>query len=260
MTGAQKLHLTFLGTGTSSGVPMIGCECAVCKSTDCKDKRLRSSVLIRSKDTTVVIDTTPDFRQQMLRIDNKVLDGVVYTHAHKDHIAGLDDVRAYNFFQRKDMPLYATTATQKELKREFNYAFAEKKYPGIPQLALHTIQKNVPFTIGDITFLPIEVWHHKMPVMAFRIKDFAYVTDANFITEDQMQQLKGIKTLVITALRKEKHISHFTLQEAMLIAEELGAQHVYFTHLSHQLGKHSDINFELPSHMQLAYDDLKLTI
>lgn len=256
----QQLHITFLGTGTSSGVPMIACDCKVCKSTNEKDKRLRSSILIRTAQTTVVIDTTPDFRQQMLRLNNHKLDAVVFTHSHKDHIAGLDDVKAYNYFQKKDMLLYADLFTQNELKREFYYAFAENKYPGVPDLILKTVKKNTPFTIGDIPFLPIEVWHYKMPVQAYRIGNFAYITDANFIESDQMDLLKGLKILVISALRKEKHISHFTLSEAISIAEKLQVEKAYFTHISHQLGLYETIQKELPPHMNLAYDGLELVI
>lgn len=254
----QNLKITFLGTGTSSGVPMIACNCEVCRSQNPKDKRLRSSILIESQQTTIVIDTTPDFRQQMLRIDNQKLDAVVYTHSHKDHIAGLDDVKAYNYFQKKDMPLYADELTQEQLKREFYYAFAEHKYPGVPQLVMHTIEKNIPFTIGDITILPVDVWHYLLPVKAFRVNDFAYITDANLIDDDQMNLLKGIKTLVISALRKEKHISHFTLSEAIDIAEKLKVEEAYFTHISHQLGKYDAIEKELPANMHLAYDGLEI--
>ncbi len=256
----KHLKITFLGTGTSSGVPMIACDCAVCTSSDTKDKRLRSSILVQSESTHVVIDTTPDFRQQMLRINNKKLDAVVYTHAHKDHIAGLDDVKAYNYFQKKDMLLYADAFTQEELRREFYYAFAENKYPGVPDLILQTVTKNKSFTVGDIDFLPIEVWHYLLPVLAYRIGSFAYITDANRIEEDQLELLKGTETLVVSALRKEKHISHFTLAEAIELVEKLEVKQAYFTHISHQLGLHNEIEKELPSNMHLAYDGLTLYV
>lgn len=255
----SKTKITFLGTGTSSGVPMIGCDCDVCNSSNSKDNRLRSSILIQTETTSVVIDTTPDFRYQMLRSHNKKLDAVVFTHAHKDHIAGLDDVRAYNYFGKKSIPLYANTATQEALLREFAYAFSEHKYPGVPEIYFETINDAV-FTIGDIDFLPIKVFHLKMQVLGFRFKNFTYITDANFIADEEKEKIKGSEVLVLNALRKEKHISHFTLQEAIDLGNELQVNQVYFTHISHQLGKHDDINKELPSNMQLAYDGLQLTI
>ncbi len=256
----SSMQITFLGTGTSSGVPMICCDCEVCRSENLKDKRLRSSILIESATTTVVIDTTPDFRQQMLRINNKKLDAVVYTHAHKDHIAGLDDVRAYNFFQKKPMQLYADALTQNGLKREFDYAFSDHKYPGVPELEMHTIEKNKTFITGDIAFLPVEAWHYLLPVKAFRIGNFAYLTDVNKIEDDQLELLKGTETLVVTALRKQKHISHFTLSEAVALAETLEVKQAYFTHISHQLGLHEAVENELPPNMHLAYDGLQLQI
>lgn len=251
--------VTFLGTGTSSGVPMICCDCEVCTSTDTKDKRLRSSILVQSATTTFVIDTTPDFRYQMLRINNKQLDAVLFTHPHKDHVAGLDDIRAYNYFQKKPMELFANALTQETLFREFQYAFAEKKYPGIPQINLHTID-NTPFIIGDIPVTPIEVLHLHMPVLGFRIGDFTYITDANNIADTEKEKIKGSNILVLNALRQEKHLSHFTLSEAVDLANELNIPTIYFTHMSHQLGLHQSINEQLPSNMQLAYDGLKLHI
>ena len=196
------ITVTFLGTGTSSGVPMICCDCEVCTSTDTKDTRLRSSILVQSANTTFIIDTTPDFRYQMLRINNKKLDAVLFTHPHKDHVAGLDDIRAYNYFQKKPMDIFANTLTQETLFREFQYAFAEKKYPGIPQINLHTID-NASFMIGDIPVTPIKVLHLKMPVLGFRMGDFTYITDANSIDDAEKEKIKGSKVLVLNALRKE---------------------------------------------------------
>lgn len=256
----QKIRITFLGTGTSSGIPMICCPCKVCQSTNTKDKRLRSSILVESATTTIVIDTTPDFRYQMLRINNKKLDAVLFTHAHKDHIAGLDDVRAYNYFQEKEMQLYATEPTIIALKREFAYAFADEKYPGIPDLALNIIHHNEAFTVGDIHITPIQVWHHKMPVLAFRINNFTYITDANRIDDDELKKIEGTKTLVINALRKETHISHFTLNEAIEISRQLHIKQTYLTHISHQLGLHDIINNELPKNISLAYDELVIEV
>ena len=254
-----NLKITFLGTGTSSGVPMIACDCEVCQSVDKKDKRLRSSILVASNNTTLVIDTTPDFRYQMLRTNTKKLDAVVFTHPHKDHIAGLDDVRAYNFFSGNPMQLYANELTANAIKKEMHYAFAEQKYPGVPNLILNNIDENI-FTVGDIVLQPIKVWHLYMPVLGFRMGDFTYITDANKIDDIQKQKIEGSKILVLNALRKEKHISHFALSEAVALAQELEIPEVYFTHISHQMGKQIEVNNELPKHIQLAYDGLVLNI
>ncbi len=256
---STDLRITFLGTGTSTGIPMIACPCAVCHSTDKKNKRLRTSILIQSATTTIVIDTTPDFRYQMLRINNTKLDAVLFTHPHKDHIAGLDDVRAYNFFQQKTMDVYANALTAEALKKEFAYAFAEKKYPGIPQIDLHIIDET-PFVIGDIPVQPFRVWHHKMPVYGFRFKDFTYITDANRIDEPVKKIIENSKVLVLNALRNEQHISHFTLKEAVELANELNVQQAYFTHISHQLGLHEFVDKSLPPGFHLAYDGLQISV
>ncbi|BAV09074.1 phosphoribosyl 1,2-cyclic phosphate phosphodiesterase [Filimonas lacunae] len=252
---SPSLRITFLGTGTSSGVPMIGCHCPVCTSADAKDKRLRSSVLVETPATTFVIDTTPDFREQMLRIGNEKLDAVLFTHPHKDHTAGLDDIRPYNFFQQKAMEVYANAMTINQLKVEFAYVFAEHKYPGIPDINLHEIDLT-PFTIADVTITPILVWHHKLPVYGFRIGDFTYITDANRIDDAEKEKIKGSSVLVVNALRREQHISHFTLDEAVALTEELHIPKAYFTHISHQLGTHVAVEEELPAHIRLAYDGL----
>lgn len=254
-----QLKITFLGSGTSSGVPMIACECPVCTSTDKKDKRLRSSILVQSANTTLVVDSTPDFRYQMLRANVKHLDAIIFTHPHKDHIAGLDDVRAYNFFTHRPMEIFANEMTQEVIIREFPYAFADTKYPGVPEIHLNTIAFDA-FTVGDIPIQPILVWHMKMPVLGFRFGDFTYITDANRIDEPEMQMIRGSKAVVLNALRKEPHISHFTLDEAVAIVKELQVPQAYFTHISHQLGKHADVNNELPPGMELAYDGLSFII
>jgi phosphoribosyl 1,2-cyclic phosphate phosphodiesterase len=256
---APPLTITFLGTGTSSGVPMIACECEVCRSTDPKDKRLRSSILVESAKTRFVVDTTPDFRYQMLRQQVKHLDAVLFTHPHKDHIAGLDDVRAYNFHQEQPMPIYANQMTIDALMREFAYAFADKKYPGVPNLELNSIGME-SFFIGDIPVQPILVWHLKMPVFGFRFGDFTYITDANRIEENEKEKIKGSKVMVLNALRKEKHISHYTLDEATALVEELKVPEAYFTHISHQLGKHENVESDLPEGIHLGYDGLKLNL
>lgn len=254
-----SLKITFLGTGTSSGVPMIGCGCEVCTSPDKKDKRLRSSILVQSASTTLVVDTGPDFRYQMLRADVKHLDAVLFTHPHKDHVAGLDDVRAYNFFSHKAMDVYANALTQEGLKREFSYVFAAHKYPGIPQLNLKTIT-SASFTVGDITVMPVYIWHLHMPVLGFRFGSFTYITDANRIDDNEKEKITGSAILVVNALRKQKHISHYNLQEAVALARELKVDQAYFTHISHQLGRHGPVSDELPPGIFLGYDGLELFI
>ncbi len=253
------LTITLLGTGTSTGVPMIACQCPVCTSTDPRDKRLRSSIMVQSPTTTIVVDTTPDFRYQMLREDVRRLDAVLFTHPHKDHIAGLDDVRAFNFFMEQDMQVYANQMTIDALMREFAYAFADKKYPGVPSLELNSITLD-PFTIGDIPVTPIMVWHLKMPVYGFRFGNFTYITDANRIEDGEKEKIKGSEVMVVNALRKEKHISHFTLDEAIALSQELQLPKAYFTHISHQLGKHKDIEQFLPSSIFLGYDGLVIQV
>jgi phosphoribosyl 1,2-cyclic phosphate phosphodiesterase len=254
---SPSLKISFLGSGTSSGVPMIACPCPVCHSSDIKDKRLRSSVLVESSTTRIVVDTTPDFRYQMLREHVNKLDAVLFTHPHKDHIAGLDDIRAFNFFSGKPMPVFANEMTQEVIIREFPYAFTDFRYPGVPEIQLNTIATD-PFMIGDIRVIPIQVWHLKMPVLGFRFGQFTYITDANRIEESEKQKIHGSRILVLNALRIEKHISHFNLDEAVAMARELGVSEAYFTHISHQLGKHADVMAGLPEGIELAYDGLKL--
>lgn len=253
------MKVTFLGTGTSQGVPVIACNCEVCKSTSSKNQRLRSSILIESDEKTVIIDTGPDFRQQMLREHVQKLDAVVFTHEHKDHIAGMDDIRAFNYKQQSAMDVYASERVQKALKMEYHYIFSDFKYPGIPLINMHTIGHE-SFAIGDIDLMPIEVIHFKLPVLGFRVKDFTYITDAKTITEEEKDKIKGSKILVLNALQREKHISHFTLAEAIAFAQEIKADKTYFTHISHKLGKHEDVSNELPDDIELAYDGLQFEI
>ncbi len=253
------MEFTFLGTGTSQGVPIIACQCAVCQSINPNDKRLRTAGMIRSSTTTVVIDTGPDFRQQMLREKVGALDAVVFTHQHKDHVAGLDDVRAFNYLQKRDMPIYANEGTIERLKMEFSYAFGENQYPGVPKLLIEEIDETA-FCVGDIDFQPIPVWHKDMKVLGFRIGTFAYITDANLIPESSMKLLEGVDTLVLNALRRTPHYSHFTLEEAIGVATEIGPKQAYFTHISHLLGSHDEVSAELPDWIALAYDGLKISI
>jgi phosphoribosyl 1,2-cyclic phosphate phosphodiesterase len=254
------MEITFLGTGTSQGVPVIACNCKVCKSNDLKDKRLRTSVMISFNNKNIVIDTGPDFRQQMLRENVQHLDAILFTHEHKDHIAGLDDIRAFNYQTKKDMPIYATKQVQIGLKKEFHYIFSNFDYPGIPKVNLQTINHNKPFELFNNNITPIEVMHYKLPVTAYRINNFTYITDANYISEAEKEKIKGTDVLVINALRKEKHISHFTLDEALELINEIKPKKAYLTHISHLLGKHQDISKELPENVFLAYDGLKIKV
>lgn len=238
---------------------MIACNCQVCTSPDKKDKRLRTSIFVESPSTSIVVDTTPDFRYQMLRNNIRKLDAVLFTHPHKDHTAGLDDVRAFNFFHDQPMQIYANQLTIGALTREFAYAFADKKYPGVPNLQLNAIGLQ-PLTIGDISIIPVQVWHLKMPVLGFRFGDFTYITDANRIDDSEKEKIRGSKILVVNALRKEKHISHYTLDEAVQLVQELGVPTAYFTHISHQLGRHAEVESSLPEGIHLAYDGLVVSV
>lgn len=252
------MKVTFLGTGTSQGIPMISCPCPVCTSASKKDNRLRSSVWIETSEASIVIDSGPDFRYQMLRSRVNKLDAIVFTHGHKDHIAGLDDIRAYNYFTGRPVAVYATEETQQALRREFAYIFADYNYPGIPQISLHTIDAQTPFSVCGIEFIPIRVLHYKLEVLGFRIGDFTYITDANYISPAELEKAKGSSALVLNALRHEPHISHYTLNEAIEVAGQIGARDTWLTHISHQLGRHDDVDPGLPGGIHLAYDGLVL--
>ncbi|WP_028526094.1 MBL fold metallo-hydrolase [Runella limosa] len=251
--------ITLLGTGTSSGIPLIGCRCDVCRSLDYRDKRLRVSVYVETQGKCFVIDTGPDFRQQMLREDITQLDAVIFTHQHKDHTAGLDDVRAFNFLQNKDMPVYGRLQVLEQLKREFEYVFADYRYPGIPRLQLHEIT-NTPFDVLGVTFTPIDVLHHRLPVFGFRIGNFAYLTDVNHIPEAELAKLQNLDVLILGALQRETHISHFNLQQAIDVVSILKPKVTYFTHLSHKMGRHAEVEKELPAHIRLGFDGLKIKL
>jgi len=253
------LKITFLGTGTSTGIPIIGCSCPVCRSMDFRDVRLRTSVHLQIDDLSLVIDTSPDFRQQILTHRITKLDAVLFTHAHRDHTAGLDDVRPFNFFQKKDMPIYGSKAVLDNLRMVFSYAFAEKKYPGVPALESFEIE-NKPFKINDLEIIPILGLHAQMPVFGFRIGDFSYITDMNFMEETEKAKLKNSKILVLNALREEPHHSHFSLPEAIAIAQEVEAEQTYFTHISHAMGLHKTVESKLPENIRLAYDGLQISL
>lgn len=250
------MKITMLGTGTSQGVPVIACDCRVCVSSDERDKRLRCSVLLSFGNENYCIDSGPDFRQQMLRAKVKTLSGIIFTHEHKDHVAGLDDVRAFNYREQKDMNIYCSASVETALRREFHYAFAENRYPGVPSLNMVPID-NKPFNLPNgIEIIPIQVMHYKMPVLGFRIGDFTYITDAKTISEDEKKKIRGTQILVVNALRKEEHISHFNLKEALAFIAEMKPEKAYLTHISHLFGTHEEILSELPPNVYPAYDGL----
>jgi phosphoribosyl 1,2-cyclic phosphate phosphodiesterase len=253
------LKVTFLGTGTSQGVPVIACPCAVCHSSNPKDKRLRSSIMIEDKGNVFVIDSGPDFRQQMLRENVKKLDAIIYTHEHKDHTAGMDDVRAFNYVNDAPVNLYATERVQQALRKEFAYVFSGEDYPGIPKIKFHTIISE-PFEINGTRFIPIEVFHMNLPVLGFRVGNFTYITDANRIPEKEMKKIAGSEVIVLNALRREKHISHFNLEEAIDVLEKLSPKKAFLIHISHQLGLHDEVDKELPAFIRCAYDGLSIEV
>lgn len=253
------MRVTFLGTGTSQGVPVIGCTCEVCRSLDFRDKRLRTSILVEIHNQCFVVDTGPDFRQQMLREQVRHIDAVIFTHAHRDHTAGLDDVRAFNYLQQMEMPVYGTQQVLDQLKVEYAYAFVKDYYPGIPRLGLHAIDGKA-FDVNGVSFLPLPVMHLHMPVMGFRIENFSYITDAKYIPPETIEKLKGTEILVLNALQREEHISHFNLAEAMEMVEAIRPRQTYLTHISHRMGLHADVDNELPDHVSLAFDGLKILV
>ncbi|MBK9489064.1 MAG: MBL fold metallo-hydrolase [Haliscomenobacter sp.] len=254
--------VTLTGTGTSQGVPVLGCDCEVCQSTDLRDKRLRTAALLSWGDTTVAFDCGPDFRQQMLAAGTQHLDAILMTHEHNDHVVGLDDVRPFNFKQGGEMPVFATEKVQKELKTRFAYVFAEgdKRYPGAPMVSLITIDKNTVFSIKGLSFLPVELMHGKLPILGFRVGDFAYLTDVHHIEATEIHKLQNLHTLVINALHHTEHYSHLNLNEALDLIHQLKPQHSYLTHMSHRMGKHAEINKTLPAGVELGYDGLQIRI
>ena len=254
------MKITFLGTGTSQGVPVIACKCDTCQSDDPKDKRLRSSVLIENDGDIFVIDAGPDFRQQMLKFNVERLDAILLTHEHKDHTGGMDDVRAYNYLQKRPMPIYCEERTANALKLEYHYVFAKERYPGIPEFDIRLIDDKNPFRVGNTTITPIRVMHHKLPVLGFRIKNFAYITDANYISDEELKKLEGVEVMVLNALRKEKHISHFTLNEAIEVIKKINPQQGILTHISHLMGKHNEVSNILPTNIIFSFDGLEINL
>lgn len=253
------MKVTFLGTGTSQGVPVIACDCPVCSSLDYRDKRLRSSIHLEIEGKSLVVDTGPDFRQQMIREKIDRLDGVLFTHEHKDHTGGLDDIRSYNFLQKKDMPIYGTKKVLNQIKREFAYIFEEVKYPGVPSVITHEIV-NEPFSAEGIPVVPIQVLHYRLPVFGFRFGDFTYITDAKYIDDTELEKIKGTKVLVLNALQQTHHLSHFTLEEAIQLVNLIKPETTYFTHISHKLGTHQEVEKTLPPNIHLAFDGLKISL
>ena len=253
------MRITFLGTGTSQGVPVIACNCEVCRHGITKDKRLRSSILIETDENVFVVDAGPDFRQQMLRENVTRLDGILVTHRHKDHIAGMDDVRSFNWFAKRPMDVYATLKDQERIIEEYSYAFSKSAYPGVPKYNLITIGDE-PFKLGGVEIKPLKVLHMKMEILGFRIGDFAYITDTNYIPGSVIPDLLDCKVVVVSALRNEKHVSHYNLEEAVKVLEFIRPEKAYLTHLSHLMGFHEEVEKKLPDFISVAYDGLKLDL
>jgi phosphoribosyl 1,2-cyclic phosphate phosphodiesterase len=252
----QKVR--FLGTGTSQGIPVIGCDCEVCQSLDARDKRLRCSVLVESEEAKIVVDIGPDFRTQMINAQTKVLDAVLLTHEHNDHIIGMDDIRPFNFRQGRPMEIYGLSRVIADVRERFGYVFSEKPYPGAPRIVTREMKAGEVISIKDLSIQSLEVYHGKLSILGFRIEDFAYLTDVKYLPDSTLQGLSGLNTLVLSALHHREHHSHLTLAQAVELAQKIGARRTYFVHMSHFMGLHKSIDKELPDNMCLAYDGLEL--
>ncbi len=250
------MRLTFLGTGTSQGVPVIACHCRVCRSGDSRDRRLRTSALLEVEGRNILFDIGPDFRQQMLREDVGHLDAILITHAHRDHVGGLDDIRSFNYVQHSKMNVYLNAEARHAIERDYHYIFEPHQYPGLPEADLHTVE--APFTAAGVEVTPVKAMHKDLPVLGFRIGTLAYITDANYMAPEEMAKLKGVKVLVINALRREKHFSHYSLPEALEVIETVAPERAYLTHMSHEMGLHAEVSATLPPHVELAYDGLRV--
>ena len=259
MKGKPTIEVTFLGTGTSTGVPVVACDCLVCKSTDSKDHRLRASVMVNINEENFIIDCGPDFRYQMIREKVADISAILFTHGHRDHIAGLDDVRAFNYVLNKTVEVYASHDVIQAIYKEFPYILTEKRFFGAPQISFNEIS-NKAFNVNGVKVMPVEVLHHQMTVFGYRIGDFSYITDASHISDKELKKLKNSKVLVINALRKSKHISHFSLPEALEIIDMLTPEKAYITHLSHFMGLHKDVEKQLPKNVFLAFDGLRVKL
>lgn len=253
------MKLTFLGTGTSQGVPVIACRCHVCRSVDERDRRLRTSALLTTDDGKhILFDIGPDFRQQMLRQKVESLDAIMVTHAHRDHVAGLDDVRSFNYVQHKNMDVYLNAIAKHALMRDYGYIFEHHEYPGLPEADLHEV--DAPFVAAGVTVIPVKAMHKDLPILAFRVGEMAYITDANYIAPEELEKLKGVKVMVINALRRQKHFSHFSLPEALEVIDKVQPEQAYLTHISHEMGLHAEVEKTLPQGVFLAYDNLEVEI
>ncbi len=253
------MRLVFLGTGTSQGVPVIACRCGVCRSADVRDHRLRTSALLQIDEKNILFDIGPDFRQQMLRHDVGHLNAILITHAHRDHVAGLDDIRSFNYVQNCKMDIYLNAEARQSLMRDYAYIFAHHEYPGLPEANLHLVEES-PFQATGVDVVPIKAMHKDLPILGYRIGPLAYITDANYIAPKEIAKLEGVDTLVVNALRKKKHFSHFSLPEALQLIDVVRPKQAFLTHISHEMGCHAEVQQELPDHISLAYDNLEVEI
>lgn len=255
------MRLTFLGTGTSQGVPVITCECSVCQSSDPRDKRLRTSAMLTTDEgSNILFDIGPDFRQQMLREKVTHIDAVMITHAHRDHVAGIDDIRAFNYVQHQPLDFYGNNIALNTLRRDYRYIFSQHEYPGLPEATLHEVSADKPFMVAGVKVIPIAAMHKDLPILGYRIGPIAYLTDANYIAPQEQEKLMGVKVMVLNALRREHHWSHYSLPEALSVIEQISPEHAYLTHASHELGLHEDVSRSLPEGVSLAYDGLVVKV